>query len=156
MGDVDHKGSSRGSFAFAVGQELQVSGAQHHLLSQAVGVLSSAYTSGWLIGRVGARPVLALMACFPLLMCGTAFLIKEERRRSPTSPRSARALEKQRSPRSPTSAGDAELRTGAGAPSRVDEEEKEGLLGDNYIGRGGPEAHHRAHPEGECCPRSIM
>ncbi len=52
--------------------------------SQAVGVLSSAYTSGWLIGLVGARPVLGLLAFFPLLMCGTAFLIKE-RRRSPQS-----------------------------------------------------------------------
>ncbi|CAL8470505.1 g10047 [Coccomyxa elongata] len=114
--------------------------------SQAVGVLSSAYTSGWLIGRVGARPVLALMACFPLLMCGTAFLIKEERRRSPTSPR----LEVQRSPGSPTSAGEAELRTAAGAPSGV-AEEREVLLGDfrgDYDGRGDAQAHHRAHSEG--------
>ncbi|BDA45897.1 Folate-biopterin transporter 1, chloroplastic [Coccomyxa sp. Obi] len=115
--------------------------------SQAVGVLSSAYTSGWLIGRVGARPVLALMACFPLLMCGTAFLIKEERSRSPTSPRSAIEPEVQRYPRSPASAGEAELRTAAGGPSGVDEE-KEGLLGDDYNDRGNPEAHHQAHLEG--------
>ncbi|KAK9903962.1 hypothetical protein WJX75_001434 [Coccomyxa subellipsoidea] len=52
--------------------------------SQAVGVLSSAYTSGWLVGWAGARPTLGVMAIFPLLMCGTAFLIKE-RRRSPQS-----------------------------------------------------------------------
>lgn len=49
---------------------------------QAVGVLSSAYTSGWLVDRVGARPVLGLMALFPLLMCATAFLIRERRRSS--------------------------------------------------------------------------
>ncbi|CAK0783008.1 hypothetical protein CVIRNUC_006203 [Coccomyxa viridis] len=47
--------------------------------SQAIGVLSSAYTSGWLIARVGARPVLGLMALFPLLMCFTAGLIREQR-----------------------------------------------------------------------------
>lgn len=52
--------------------------------AQAVGVLSSAYTSGWLVGWAGARPTLGVMAIFPLLMCGTAFLIKE-RRRSPHS-----------------------------------------------------------------------
>ena len=46
---------------------------------QAIGVLSSAYTSGWLIARVGARPVLGLMAMFPLLMCFTAGLIREQR-----------------------------------------------------------------------------
>ena len=46
---------------------------------QAIGVLSSAYTSGWLIARVGARPVLGLMALFPLLMCFTAGLIREQR-----------------------------------------------------------------------------
>ena len=46
---------------------------------QAVGVLSSAYPSGWLIGRVGARPVLGIMAVFPLLMCGASWLISEER-----------------------------------------------------------------------------
>lgn len=46
---------------------------------QAVGVLSSAYTSGWLVDKVGARPVLALMALFPLLMCFTACLIKDRR-----------------------------------------------------------------------------
>ena len=44
-----------------------------------MGVLSSAYTSGWLINKVGARPVLALMALFPLLMCFTACLIKDRR-----------------------------------------------------------------------------
>ena len=54
------------------------------MLCQAVGVLSSAYTSGWLVGWAGARPTLGVMALFPLLMCGTAFLIKE-RRRSPQS-----------------------------------------------------------------------
>jgi fucose permease len=47
--------------------------------NQAVGVLSSAYTSGWLVEKVGARPVLALMALFPLLMCFTACLIKDRR-----------------------------------------------------------------------------
>lgn len=46
---------------------------------QAIGVLSSAYTSGWLIARMGARPVLGLMAFFPLLMCFTAGLIREQR-----------------------------------------------------------------------------
>ncbi len=49
------------------------------LPKQAVGVLSSAYTSGWLVGKVGARPVLALMALFPLLMCFTACLIQDRR-----------------------------------------------------------------------------
>ena len=117
-------------------------------------MLSSAYTSGWLIGRVGARPVLALMAFFPLLMCGTAFLIKEERRRPPFIPRSAGEPEVQRFPGSPSSAGEAELRTAAGGPSGVDEEE-EGLLGDESDGMGRSEAHHRAHPEGDCCPRHI-
>ena len=49
---------------------------------QAVGVLSSAYPSGWLIGRVGARPVLGIMAVFPLLMCGASWLINEQRQLS--------------------------------------------------------------------------
>ena len=52
---------------------------------QAIGVLSSAYTSGWLIARVGARPVLGLMALFPLLMCFTAGLIREQRQPDLTS-----------------------------------------------------------------------
>ena len=46
---------------------------------QAVGVLASAYPSGWLVGRVGARPVLGIMAVFPLLMCGASWLINEQR-----------------------------------------------------------------------------
>lgn len=40
-------------------------------------MLSSAYPSGWLIGKVGARPVLGIMAVFPLLMCGASWLISE-------------------------------------------------------------------------------
>ena len=49
------------------------------LAMQAIGTLSSAYTSGWLIARVGARPALGLMAFFPLLMCFTSGLIREQR-----------------------------------------------------------------------------
>lgn len=49
------------------------------LAMQAIGKLSSAYTSGWLVARVGARPALGLMAFFPLLMCFTSGLISEQR-----------------------------------------------------------------------------
>ncbi|KAK9826138.1 hypothetical protein WJX81_008063 [Elliptochloris bilobata] len=45
--------------------------------SQAVGRLSSAYTSGWLIDKAGPRMALALMAIFPLAICLTAGLIRE-------------------------------------------------------------------------------
>ena len=43
-------------------------------------MLASAYPSGWLVGRFGAQPVLCLMALFPLLMCATSSLIREQRR----------------------------------------------------------------------------
>ena len=56
-----------------------VSAGRCSLHMQAIGKLSSAYTSGWLIARVGARPALGLMAFFPLLMCFTSGLIREER-----------------------------------------------------------------------------
>lgn len=59
---------------------------------QAVGVLSSAYTSGWLIGKVGARPVLGIMAFFPLLMCGASFLIREQRQVVPLAATSSEAV----------------------------------------------------------------
>ncbi len=51
-------------------------------------MLSSAYTSGWLIAKVGPRPVLGLMAFFPLLMCFTAGLIREQRQQdsAPSTP----------------------------------------------------------------------
>lgn len=51
-------------------------------------MLSSAYTSGWLIAKVGTRPVLGLMAFFPLLMCLTAGLIREQRQQDsvPSTP----------------------------------------------------------------------
>ena len=55
-----------------------------HPLRQAVGVLASAYPSGWLVGKFGAQPVLCLMALFPLLMCATSGLIREERQDSAT------------------------------------------------------------------------
>ncbi len=42
-------------------------------------MLTSAYPSGWLVGKFGAQPVLCLMAFFPLLMCATSGLIREER-----------------------------------------------------------------------------
>lgn len=64
----------------------------------------------------------------------------------------------QRSPGPPTLAGEAELRAAAGAPSGVDEE-REDLLGNlraDYDGRGDPQAHHRAHSEGDCCPSTQI
>ena len=44
---------------------------------QALGSLSSAYGSGWLIEHLGPRPVLSGLGAFPLLICLTAFLINE-------------------------------------------------------------------------------
>ena len=55
-------------------------------------MLSSAYTSGYLIAKVGPRPVLGLMAFFPLLMCLTAGLIREQRQQDsmPSMPEAPR------------------------------------------------------------------
>lgn len=77
---------------------------------QAVGRLSSAYTSGWLIDTAGPRVALAIMAVFPLAICLTAGLIRE-------APRVAR-------PATPDAPDEAQ----AGAPARADAEAEDAAL----------------------------
>lgn len=51
----------------------------HSCVVQAVGSLASAWTGGWLIGKLGPQAVLMLMAVFPLLISCTGLLVKEDR-----------------------------------------------------------------------------
>ena len=74
---------------------------------QAVGRLSSAYTSGWLIDTAGPRAALAIMAVFPLAICLTAGLIREAPRVS----------------RPPTPDAPDELQAGAPARESVEHED---------------------------------
>eukprot|EP00884_Botryococcus_braunii_P023184 jgi/Botrbrau1/954/Bobra.114_1s0001.3 len=61
------------------GAPLETAGALQSLCwgSQAAGRLSSAYSTGWLISRAGARPVLLLMVVFPLMIAVASQLIRE-------------------------------------------------------------------------------
>ena len=74
----------------ARGEPQATSGALQSLSwgAQAVGSLSSAWTAGALIQAVGPRPVLGLMAAFPLLIAAAALWVDEGRLTKPSRSRS--------------------------------------------------------------------